>query len=41
MNSLKDYRFDGMAEFLNCLNPLIGFIFNQIFVYPNAITIPL
>ena len=36
-----DYRFDGMAEFLNCLNPLIGFIFDQMFVYPNAITIPL
>ena len=36
-----DYRFDGMAEFLNYLNPLIGFIFDQIFVYPNAITIPL
>ena len=27
-----DYRFDGMAEFLNCLTPLVLFIFNQMFV---------
>ena len=36
-----DYKFEGAAEFLNYLKPLVQIVFKSLFVYPNVINIEL